>query len=93
MKYTYMTSYFTKFAPNLLKHTSEKYFGLHEKCPLSFYSNKQCTKYIFYFNNIYFIITATCFDTLTDVFPCFFLSCKANARVKPAKTGRGLHSF
>ena len=30
--------------------------------------------------------------TLTEVFPCFFLSCKANARVKPAKTGHGLHS-
>ena len=27
--------------------------------------------------------------TLTEVFPCFFLSCKANARVKPAKTGHG----
>jgi hypothetical protein len=25
--------------------------------------------------------------TLTEVFPCFFLSCKANARVKLAKTG------
>ena len=31
--------------------------------------------------------------TLTEVFPCFFLSCKANARVKPAKTGHGPHSF
>ena len=30
--------------------------------------------------------------TLTEVFPCFFLSCKANARVKPAKTGHGPHS-
>jgi hypothetical protein len=30
--------------------------------------------------------------TLTEVFPCFFLSCKANARVKPAKTGHGLDS-
>jgi hypothetical protein len=30
--------------------------------------------------------------TLTEVFPCFFLSCKANARVKPAKTGHGTHS-
>jgi len=30
--------------------------------------------------------------TLTKVFPCFFLSCKANARVKPAKTGHGPHS-
>jgi hypothetical protein len=26
------------------------------------------------------------------VFPCFFLSCKANARVKLAKTGHGPHS-
>ena len=30
--------------------------------------------------------------TLTDDFPCFFLSCKANARVKPAKMGHGPHS-
>jgi hypothetical protein len=32
------------------------------------------------------------FLTLTEVFPCFFLSCKANSRVKPAKTGHGPHS-
>ena len=30
--------------------------------------------------------------TLTEGFPYFFLSCKANARVKPAKTGHGPHS-
>jgi hypothetical protein len=30
--------------------------------------------------------------TLTEVFPCFSLSCKANTRVKPAKTGQRLHS-
>ena len=30
--------------------------------------------------------------TLTDDFPCFFLSCKANASVKPAETGHGPHS-
>jgi hypothetical protein len=30
--------------------------------------------------------------TLTEVFPCFFLSCKTNARVKPAKTGHDPHS-
>ena len=30
--------------------------------------------------------------TLTEGFPCFFLSCKADARVKPAKTGHGPHS-
>jgi hypothetical protein len=28
---------------------------------------------------------------LTEVFPCFFPSCKANARVKLAKTGHGPH--
>ena len=32
------------------------------------------------------------FLTLTEVFTCFFLSCKANARVKLAKTGHGPHS-
>ena len=30
--------------------------------------------------------------TLTLVSPCFFLRCKANARVKPPKTGYGPHS-
>ena len=30
--------------------------------------------------------------TLTEVFPCFYLGCKANARVILAKTGHGLHS-
>jgi hypothetical protein len=33
-----------------------------------------------------------CMTTLTEVFPCLFLSCKANARVKPARTGHGSHS-
>ena len=32
------------------------------------------------------------FLILTQVFPCFFLSCKANDRVKLAKTGHGSHS-
>ena len=30
--------------------------------------------------------------TLTEVFPCLFLSCKVNATVKPAKMGHGPHS-
>jgi hypothetical protein len=30
--------------------------------------------------------------TLTEVFLCFFLSCKANVRIKLAKTGHGPHS-
>ena len=29
---------------------------------------------------------------MTEVFPCFFLSCKANARVEPSKMGHGPHS-
>jgi hypothetical protein len=33
------------------------------------------------------------FLTLAEVFPCFLLSCKANARVKLAKTGHGPHSL
>jgi len=30
--------------------------------------------------------------TLTEVFPCFFLGCKTNARVILAKMGHGPHS-
>ena len=30
--------------------------------------------------------------SLTEVFPCFFRSCKASARVKLAKTDHGQHS-
>jgi hypothetical protein len=33
------------------------------------------------------------FLTLSEGFPCFFLSRKANARVKLAKTGHGPHSM
>jgi hypothetical protein len=29
---------------------------------------------------------------MTELFPCFFLSCKENTKVKPAKTGHGPHS-
>ena len=56
---------------------------------------------LFLFNNIIYVflllwlcilIVCLCMATLTEVFPCFFLSCKANARVKPAKTGHGPHS-
>jgi hypothetical protein len=41
-----------------------------------------------FFDNMYTEV----FLTLTDVFPCFLLSCKANARVKLAKTGQGPYS-
>jgi hypothetical protein len=38
------------------------------------------------------ILYSEVFLTLTQVFPCFFLSCKANVRVQLAKTGHGPHS-
>ena len=38
------------------------------------------------------ILYSEVFLNLTEVFPCFFLSCKANARVKLTKTGHGPHS-
>jgi len=41
---------------------------------------------------VYVIVVYVFLDaaTLTEVFPCFFLSCKANARVNLAKTARTL---
>jgi hypothetical protein len=33
------------------------------------------------------LIVCLCMATLTEGFPCFFLSCKANSRVKPRKDG------
>ena len=38
------------------------------------------------------LIVCLCMVTVTEVYPCFFLSCRANARVKPAKTGHSPHS-
>ena len=43
------------------------------------------------FSYVYCTLTEV-FLTLTEVFPCFFLSCKANARVKLAKMRHGPHS-
>jgi len=37
------------------------------------------------------VLYSEVFLNLTEVFPCFFLSCKANARVKLVKTGHGPH--
>ena len=48
--------------------------------------------YIFLLLWLYILIVCLCMTTVTEVFPCFFFSCKANARVKPAKTGHGHHS-
>ena len=39
-----------------------------------------------------FLTLTEVFLTLTEVSPCLFLRCRANARVKLAKTGHGPHS-
>jgi len=39
-----------------------------------------------------FLTLTEVFLTLTEVYLCFFLSCKANGRVKLAKTGHSPHS-
>jgi hypothetical protein len=43
-----------------------------------------------YFGNTQYVYSHSS-ATLTEVFPCFFLSFKANAGVKLAKTGHGPH--
>jgi hypothetical protein len=62
----------------------------------------QCRYGLFLFDNVIHVlllawlcilIVCLCITTLTEVFPCFFLTCKANARVKPAKMGHGPHSY
>jgi len=56
---------------------------------------------LFLFNNVIYVflllwlcilIVCLCMTTLTEGFPCFFLSCKACAKVNAAKTGHGPHS-
>ena len=42
------------------------------------------------FPEVFLNVTEVCL-TLTEVFPCFFLSCKADARLKLAKTGHSPH--
>ena len=53
---------------------------------------------LFLFNNVIYVLllvclcilsVCLCMANLTKVFSYFFLSCKANARVTPAKTGHG----
>jgi len=48
--------------------------------------------YVFLLLRLCILIVCVCMTTLTEDFLCFFLSCKANARVKPVMTGHGPHS-
>jgi dolichol kinase len=43
--------------------------------------------YVFLLLLLCILIGYLCITTLTEVFPCFFLSCKANTRVKSRKDG------
>jgi len=53
-----------------------------------------CYVYVYLFMFMYFHCTSWHSSaTLTEGFPCFFLSLKAYARVKLAKMGHGPHSF
>jgi hypothetical protein len=49
--------------------------------------------YVYYTLTEVFLNLTEVFLNLTEVFPYFFLSCKANSRVKLAKTGHGPHSY
>ena len=63
-------------------------------------SKAHCNVYVLLFCHIYvlFLCMLCCVysvfipATLNEGFPCFFLGCKANARVYLAKTGHGPHS-
>jgi hypothetical protein len=50
------------------------------------FGNMHCTLTVVFLN------LTEAFLTLNEIFPCFFLRCKANARVKLAKTGHGPYS-
>jgi len=76
-------------------------FSMYSMCCLCIL----CVVYVFYVFSMYsvcclcvvyvFLCVVYVFldaATLTEVFPCFFLSCKANTRVWLAKTGHGPHS-
>jgi hypothetical protein len=60
-----------------------------------------CVYGLFLFNNVIYVFlllwlcvltVCLCMTILTEGFPCIFLSCKANVKVKLAKTGHGPHS-
>jgi len=59
----------------------------------SFYHNRFLKqRYVYCTLTEVFLNVTEVFLILTEVSPCFFLSCKSNARVKLAKTGHGPHS-
>jgi hypothetical protein len=63
-------------------------------CYVLLYVYAPISRIFMYLLYIYKFIVCLCIPsaTLNEVFPCFFLSCKANARVTTAKMGHGPHS-
>jgi len=63
---------------------------------MQFYWKRLCILIVIYvYLLLVYVIAVYVFldaATLTEVYPFFFLSCKANARVNLAKTGHGPHS-
>jgi len=72
-----------------LMHQGSKFMYLHR----AVYVSSSCRLCIFIVPFLYLHRASWHSSaTLIEVYPCFFLSCKANASVKPAKTGPGPHS-
>ena len=67
---------------------------MYSYCCLCILIVRPCILTVVYVFLLFFHVFLLLLDaaTLTEVFPCFFLGCKANARVRLAKTGHGPHS-
>jgi len=82
---------FTDLTVNILRH--HRFFSVECDISYLFWLLHQFFYQVFLSKCMLFVFSFICpIHTLTEVFPCFFLSCKANARVKPTKTGHGPHS-
>jgi len=67
-----------------MTNVMHKFFSMYSYCCLCILIVCPCILIV-----VYLFLDAA---TLTEVFPCFILGCKANARVILAKTGHGPHS-
>ena len=81
-----------KYVPGLLSGVSRTGRGVDHPPPSSAKFKERVQLYVYCTLTEVFLKLTEVFLTLTEDFPCFFLSCKANARVKLAKTGHGPHS-
>ena len=90
-KYLYTSIYIQVFIYKYLYTSIYIQVFIYKYLYTSIYIQVFIYKYLYtsiYFRNSFY----EGFLILTEVFPWFFLSCKANARVKLAKMGHGPHS-